>query len=52
MKESCCASISIDFEAEYHRQIKMIMELQSENKRLRDTIIGMCECLYGKGGAE
>ena len=42
----------MDYIAEYHRQEEVIKKLVSENKRLRDTIIGMCEALYGKGGAE
>ena len=45
-------TISVNYEAEWHRQREMIMKLESENKRLRDTIVGMCKALYEKGGAE
>ena len=45
-------TISLNYEAEWHRQRKKIMELENENKRLRDTIIGMCKALYEKEGAE
>lgn len=45
-------TISVNYEAEWHRQREMIMKLESENKSLRDTIIGMCKALYEKGGEE
>ena len=43
-------TVSVDYEAEWHRQREAIMKLESENKRLRDTIVGMCKALYEKGG--
>ncbi len=53
MKECVNAgTISVNYEAEYWRQREKLMELTDENKRLRDTIIGMCKSLYEKGGAE
>lgn len=53
MDENKCVSIAgMDYVGGYHRQEEIIKELQSENKRLRDTIIGMCESLYGKGGVQ
>ncbi len=45
-------TISVDYETEWFRQREEIMKLTSENKRLRDTIIGMCKSLYEKEGAE
>ena len=43
-------TVGLNYEAEYLRQREIIMELSDENKRLKDTIIGMCESLYAKGG--
>ena len=45
-------TIKENYEAGWHRQKEIIMELENENKRLRDTIIGMCKSLYEKEGAE
>lgn len=48
--KTCGGTISVDYESEWLRQRETIMKLESENKRLRDTIIGMCKALYEKGG--
>lgn len=52
----CCvdteAKSCVDYETEWYRQREMIMKLESENKELRSTIIGMCKHLYGEEGAE
>lgn len=49
---TCRGTVSVDYEAEWHRQIEMIIKLQDENEKLKATIIGMCESLFVKGGAE
>ena len=49
---TCGCTISVDYKAEWYRQRETIMKLESENKRLRDTIIGMCKALYEKGGVQ
>lgn len=51
--DNCCVcETRPDYESEYYRQEELIKKLYSENKELRDTIIGMCKALYEKGGAE
>lgn len=43
-----CIKSGLNYEAEYYRQEEMLKKLICENQRLKDTIIGMCEALYGK----
>ena len=51
--DNCCVCESRpNYESEYYRQQELIKELYSENKELRDTIIGMCKTLFLKGGTE
>ena len=47
-----CIKSGLNYEAEYYRQEEMLKKLICENQRLKDTIIGMCESLYGKGGRQ
>lgn len=51
-KERCVEEARPNYESEYYRQQVLIKKLYSENKELRDTIIGMCKTLFVKGGAE
>ena len=44
-----CDSV-LDYESEYHRLRKEVIELHKENAILRDTLIGMCKHLFRKGG--
>ena len=41
-----------NYESEYYRQEELIAKLYSENKALKDTIIGMCKTLFTKGSEE
>ena len=41
-----------NYEAEYCRHIEIIAHLQSENTRLRETIVGMCKRMFGEGKAD
>lgn len=43
-----CDSV-LDYESEYHRLRKEVIELHKENAILRDTLIGMCKHLFRKG---
>lgn len=43
---------TIDYEAEYYRQVEIIKALTNENEHLRYTIIGMCKSLFAKVGME
>ncbi len=43
-----CADV--DYKAYYNNAIKDNKELFEENAVLRETIIGMCISLFGKGG--
>ena len=49
-KTELTVDVSIDYEAEWNRQRVEIMKLKDENKKLRNTIVGMCKTLYAKGG--
>ena len=39
-------TIHTDYEAEWNRQRVRLIELEEENNRLRNTIIGMCKSLF------
>lgn len=47
----CVCETRPNYESEYYRQEELIKKLYSENKALKDTIIGMCQTLFTKGGA-
>ena len=48
----CACGARPNYESEYYRQERLIAKLYSENKALKDTIIGMCQILFAKGGEE
>ena len=48
----CVCEEKQNYESEYYRQERLIKKLYSENKALKDTIIGMCQTLFTKGGDE
>lgn len=50
-KTELTVDVSPDYEAEWNRQRVEIMKLKDENKKLRNTIVGMCKALYAKEGA-
>lgn len=43
----CCP----DYEMEYYRLIEEVKSLKSENATLRETILGMCKCLFADRGS-
>lgn len=41
-------TIRTDYEAEWSKQRVKLIELEEENDRLRNTIIGMCKSLFSE----
>lgn len=41
-------TIRTDYEAAWNRQRVRLIELEEENNRLRNTIIGMCKSLFSE----
>lgn len=47
MPKSCSKS-QPDYEREYYRHIEIIKKLENENTELKNTILNMCNWLFGQ----